>query len=194
MTVSTTPTHAVLQAACLAAGLDATGAKPIRIAENALWRLRGGVVLRIARPGQLVAATREVQVARWLAAQGVPAVRALELPQPVAISGHPVTFWHELPPHKIGTVADVVAVLKQLHALPKPELPLGHLDPFVRAAERIDTAATLADDDRQWLRERLEDLKAQWASRPAAARVRRPWGRLGRQHRTYRGRPDPPGL
>ncbi|WP_372343411.1 hypothetical protein [Streptomyces sp. KL116D] len=58
-----------------------------------------------------------------------------------------------------------MAVLKQLHALPKPELPLGHLDPFVRAAERIDTAATLADDDRQWLRERLEDLKAQWASR-----------------------------
>ena len=106
MTTSPTPTQAVLQEACLAAGLDATNADPIRIAENAIWRLPGGMVVRIARPGQSAAATREVQVARWLAAQGVPAVRALDLRQPVAASGHPVTFWQELPPHEIGTVTD----------------------------------------------------------------------------------------
>lgn len=162
-----TPTLAVLQAACLAAGLDATGAEPIRIAENALWRLPVGVVLRIAPPGQLAAATREVQVARWLAAQDVPAVRALDLQQPVTADGHPVTFWQELPSHEIGTVADVVALLKQLHALPKPDLPLGYLDPFIRVAERIDAASTLPGEDRQWMLERLDGLKAQWASRPA---------------------------
>nr|WP_078625025.1 aminoglycoside phosphotransferase family protein [Streptomyces sp. SID8381] len=160
------PTQAVLHAACRAAGLNATGAKPIRLAENATWRLPRGVVVRIAQPGQFTAATREVQVARWLATQGVPAVRALDLRQPVAANGHPVTFWHELPPHKTGTVADVVVLLKQLHGLPKPDLPLGELDPFVRLAERIDAASTLSDDDRQWLHHRLEDLKAQWRSRP----------------------------
>ncbi|MFF2503538.1 aminoglycoside phosphotransferase family protein [Streptomyces sp. NPDC058067] len=163
--MSTTPTQAVLQAACLAVGFDATDAEPIRIAENATWRLPRGVVVRIARPGQLAAAAREVQVARWLAAQGVPAVRALDLRQPVTASGYPTTFWQELPPHEIGTVADVVALLKQLHALPKPDLPLGVLDPFVRVAERIDAASTLFEDDRQWLRDQLEDLKTQWASR-----------------------------
>ncbi|MEU9154998.1 aminoglycoside phosphotransferase family protein [Streptomyces sp. NPDC048417] len=166
MTTSPTPTQAVLEEACFAAGLDATNAQPIRIAENAIWRLPGGTVVRIARPGQFAAAAREVQVARWLAAQGVPAVRTLDLRQPVAASGHPVTFWQELPPHEIGTVTDVVVLLKQLHALPKPDLPLGELDPFVRLVERIDAASTISDDDRQWLNGRLEDLKQQWASRP----------------------------
>ncbi|MFE2518336.1 phosphotransferase family protein [Streptomyces mirabilis] len=166
MTTSPTPTPAVLQAACLAAGLDATDAEPIRLAENAIWRLPGGIVVRITQPGQSAAATREVQVARWLATQGVPAVRALDLRQPVTANGHPVTFWQELPPHEIGTVADVVTLLKQLHALPKPDLPLGELDPFVRVVERIEAASTISDDDRQWLHGRLKELKNQWATRP----------------------------
>lgn len=166
MTTSPTPTPAVLEAACLAAGLDATGAEPIRLAENAIWRLPSGVVARIAQPGQSAAATREVLVARWLAAQGMPAVRALDLRQPVVANEHPVTFWQELPPHEIGSVVDVVALLKQLHTLPKPDLPLGELDPFVRLVERIDAASTLSDDDRQWLHGRLKDLKAQWPSKP----------------------------
>ncbi|MET8571923.1 aminoglycoside phosphotransferase family protein [Streptomyces sp. NPDC004783] len=166
MTTAATPTRAILEAACLAAGLDATDAKPIRIAENAIWRLTRGVVARIAQPGQSAAATREVQVARWLAAQGVPAVRALDLEQPVAAKCHPVTFWRELPPHEVGTVEDVVGLLKRLHALPKPDLRLGELNPFVRLVERIDATSAISDDDRQWLHGRLKDLKAQWASRP----------------------------
>ncbi|GAA1912727.1 aminoglycoside phosphotransferase family protein [Streptomyces durmitorensis] len=166
MTPSTTATHAILQVACLAVGLDSTGAEPIRIAENSLWRLPGGVVVRIAKPGQYAAAEREVQVARWLVEQYVPAVRVLELHQPVAAHGHPVTFWQELPPHENGTVADVVALIKQLHALPKPDLPLGELDPFVRLVERIDAASTISDDDREWMQGRLEELKGQWNSKP----------------------------
>lgn len=166
MTTPSASTRAVLEEACLSVGLDTTNAQPIRIAENAVWRLPGGVVVRVARPGQSAAAAREVQVARWLTAEGVPAVRALDLPQPVAASGHPVTFWQELPPHEIGTVTDVVVLLKQLHALPKPDLPLGELDPFVRLVERIDAAITISDDDQLWLKHRLEDLKQQWASRP----------------------------
>ncbi|CAL9411797.1 hypothetical protein SUDANB174_05688 [Streptomyces sp. enrichment culture] len=105
-------------------------------------------------------------MARWLADYAVPAVRALDLRQPITASGHPVTFWQELPPHNIGTVADVVVLLKLLHALPKPDLPLGELDPFVRLTERIDAASTLSDSDRRWLHGRLEDLAGQWASRP----------------------------
>ncbi|WP_406411173.1 hypothetical protein [Streptomyces sp. NBC_01614] len=45
MTTSPALTHAVLQAARLAACLDATDAEPIRLAENAIWRLPSGVVL-----------------------------------------------------------------------------------------------------------------------------------------------------
>ncbi|MET9072247.1 phosphotransferase [Streptomyces sp. NPDC004232] len=50
--------------------------------------------------------------------------------------------------------------------MPKPDLPPGELEPFVRLVERIDAASTISDDDRQWLNGRLEDLKGQWASRP----------------------------
>ncbi|MEU6663821.1 aminoglycoside phosphotransferase family protein [Streptomyces sp. NPDC046821] len=167
MTKTAHASRAVLEDACATAGLDATGAEPIRLAENAIWRLPGGKVARIAQPGQRTTAEREVRVARWLERSHVPVVRALDVQQPItAAGGHPVTFWQELPPHTKGTIADVVKLLKHLHALPKPELDLGYLDPFVRVADRIGAAHTVNDDDRQWLRDRLEDLKNRWASRP----------------------------
>ncbi|MFZ4237075.1 phosphotransferase family protein [Streptomyces murinus] len=167
MTRATRSDRAVLEKACEAAGFDPVGAKPIRLAENAIWRLPGGAVARIARSDQGAAAGREVRVARWLERNDVPAVRALDVVQPVMAAGHPVTFWQELPPHENGSITDVVGLLKRLHALPKPDhLNLGALDPFVRVAERIDAATTLFDDDRQWLRDLLHDLEGRWADRP----------------------------
>ena len=103
MTISAVPARSVLEEACALAGFDPADAEPIRIAENEIWRLPGEVIVRIARAGQWKAAVREVRVARWLADNEVPAVRALPVDQPVDASGHPVTFWVELPPHEIGT-------------------------------------------------------------------------------------------
>ncbi|MGO4756036.1 phosphotransferase, partial [Streptomyces sp. 2MCAF27] len=123
MTTSAVPARAALEEACALAGFDPTGAEPVRIAENEIWRLPGEVIVRIARAGQWKAAVREVLVARWLADNSVPAVRTLPVEQPVDASGRPVTFWIELPPHEIGTVRDVVTLLKQLHPLPVPDLP-----------------------------------------------------------------------
>ncbi|MFE9661808.1 phosphotransferase [Streptomyces sp. NPDC005955] len=157
----------VLEVACRAAGFTARGAEPVRLAENEIWRLPGRVIVRIVRPGQGAAAAREVRVARWLAEQGVPAVRPLPVAQPVAALGHPVTFWEELPPHRRGTTADVVDLLKRLHALPLPDWELGRLDPFVRVPERIAAATTTPADDRAWLHRRYEELRARWAALPA---------------------------
>ena len=67
---------AILQAACAQAGLNATGAEPVRLGENAIFRLPGGVIARIARAGQQQAARREIAVSRWLNASGVSAVAA----------------------------------------------------------------------------------------------------------------------
>ncbi|ONI86828.1 hypothetical protein ALI22I_24915 [Saccharothrix sp. ALI-22-I] len=44
--------------------MDATGAEVIRLGENAIYRLPGGVIARVARAGQNAAATKEVQVGR----------------------------------------------------------------------------------------------------------------------------------
>lgn len=167
MTFSDNTARAALDEACALAGLDSTGAEPVRIAENVTWRLRGGLIARIARPGQSKAASREVRVARWLAANNVPTVRTAPVEQPVVAAGRPVTFWVELPQHESGTVMDVVTLLKQLHSLPVPDLPLDRLDPFVRVAERIEAASSLPEDDRAWLRARLKELHGQWEHRPA---------------------------
>jgi aminoglycoside phosphotransferase (APT) family kinase protein len=167
MTISTGSSSAVLAKACAALGFDAKGAEPVRIAENEIWRLHGRVIVRIARPGQWRAAVREVQVARWLADNAVPAVRALPVDQPVEAAGQPVTFWEELPPHENGSVQDVVHLLKLLHPLPTPDFPLGRLDPFVRVDERINAATSLREDDRRWLQQRLGELKGRWEHRPA---------------------------
>ncbi|WP_256638643.1 hypothetical protein [Streptomyces murinus] len=43
--------------------------------------------MRISQPGQSAAATREFQAARWPTAQGVSAVRVLDLRQPVTANG-----------------------------------------------------------------------------------------------------------
>ncbi|MFD5435816.1 phosphotransferase family protein [Kitasatospora sp. NPDC127067] len=159
--------RSVLLKACAEVGLSAAGAEPIRIGENALWRLPLGVVARISRPGQSTAASRELAVARWLRDCGVPAVRPLDhLREPVDVDGNPVTFWHELPPHRPGAAADIAPLLRRVHRLPVPDIPLGALDPFVRLDARIDDAATLDDTQRHWLRSCLAELQTAWRNLP----------------------------
>lgn len=60
-------TAATLEAACRVVGLDATGARLLRLGSNAVYRLREPVVARISRrqDGERDAA-KSVAVARWL--------------------------------------------------------------------------------------------------------------------------------
>jgi aminoglycoside phosphotransferase (APT) family kinase protein len=163
----------VLVSACARVGLDASGAEPIRLGENAIFRLAARVVVRIARPGQTAAAEKEVRVARWFADHGVPAVRALAgVEQPLAVEQRPVTFWEELPPHRHGTVVEVADAVRLLHALPIPDGLLGPLDPFVRLRERIDAGGTLPANDRAWLREHLASLRERYETLPAGLPAR----------------------
>ncbi|MEU3495073.1 aminoglycoside phosphotransferase family protein [Kitasatospora cineracea] len=164
------PAAALLAEACAAAGRPSAGAELIRAGENTLWRLPGGVVARIGRPGQLHVAERELTVARWLHRHRVPAVRPLgHPPVPVAVRGRPATFWHELPPHRPGTAVELAAALRRLHGLPPPEGGLGVLDPFVRLPERI-AAAALDGPDRRRLHDRLADLRTAWRELALPAR------------------------
>jgi len=158
-------TLTVLYQASAAAGVNSDGAEVIRLAENAIYRLRGGVVARIARPGQSLAAAKEVNVARWLEDSDVPAVRVIrDIEQPVHVDARAVTFWHELPPHQSGTTANVAAALRELHKLPEPKtFELPELAPFVRLTQRIESADTISTDDQTWLLGRLSDLQAAYA-------------------------------
>lgn len=170
----------VLKAACAEAGFPADGAEIVRISENAIFRLPGHVVARISQPGSDRAA-KEIRVAQWLAANGIPAVRPLTT-EPVTIDSRSVTFWEELPPHTRGSPAGIAKTVRRLHQLPIPEdLHLSPLAPFVQLDERIDAATTLRPDDRDWLRSYIADLQQRFENhlppgRPPCAIHGDPWG------------------
>ena len=159
-----------LRDACDAVGLtsQAEQAELIRLGENAMWRLpRLGLVARIARDGQRQAAAREVRVASWLAANGIPAVRpAEEIEQALEVGGRAVTWWHDLGPHRPGTVVELAGLLRRMHALPVPEgVGLGRTDPFVRLDDRIGQT-DLDPAQRAWLHQHLAQLRSAWAALP----------------------------
>lgn len=167
------PDLAVLETACATAGISSEGAELIRAGENIIYRLPGGIVARISPPGQQHAARREVAVSRWLEEVGIPAVRAVRgFEQPVDGTGNPVIFWHELPPHRLGTTTEIAAALRHLHSLPPPTgIGLAHVEPFVRLPERIHGARWLDAEDRAWMFQELERLRAGWRELPEG----KPW-------------------
>jgi len=116
---------AVLGSACSAAGLESEDAELLRLGENAIFRLRDSAcVVRIGRNmSHWADATKEVAVSGWLAAHEYPAAKALGLPQPLEVDGHPVTFWEYIDGRN-GARQDVevlAELLRDLHSLKAPE-------------------------------------------------------------------------
>ncbi|WP_228829892.1 phosphotransferase [Nocardia beijingensis] len=157
--------RSILRAACVSVGIDARDAEPIEV--QGVYRLHGGIVVRIGGRGQKLATGREVAVAQWLESCGVPAARVVpDIPQPVVIDGRPVTFWQELPPHHPGEPGEVARALAQLHRLPLPGFELRRMSPLARMADAIDAARTVTEDDRRWLHKHLEELCGRWKALP----------------------------
>lgn len=149
----------LLDQAAAQVGVDASDSELIRMGSNAVFRLRGDpAIARVAlSPHRLVAASREVAVARWLADEDVPAVHALDVPQPVVVDGRVVTFWESASDDvEYGTTAELASLLRQLHALDAP-LDLPAHDPFARAAARL--AALPKSDDVDLVSRRLGELQ-----------------------------------
>lgn len=155
-----------LRTAAGVAQIDSRGAELIRLGSNAMFRLPGGIVARVSRPGHQSTAAKEVAVARWLALHDVPAVAVFpDISQPILVDGRAVTFWHELPSHRSGTLRDVARLLRQLHQLPLPtDFTLPNLDPFAGISQRIENTPILTADQRAWLKGHLNDLLRQYSS------------------------------
>ncbi|MGP3984062.1 phosphotransferase enzyme family protein [Streptomyces sp. KR80] len=148
-------------------GLGGETLQPIRLGENALFRVGRNTVARVARGLHMLAdVAKEVAVADWLEAAGLRATRlAPHIDQPVAVDGYPVTFWQfieESEPRP--TIAELGGILRQLHALPLAEgLRLPDYDMFGRAKRRIVAAEDISDSDRRFLSERYEELIGRYA-------------------------------
>ena len=116
--------EAILVAACELTGLESSGARLLRLGENALFHLPAqAVVVRIARTMDYWRdAVKEVSVSRWLASSQFPAARVHQVAQPIEVSGHPVTFWCFINGRNGGRadIARLGALLHRLHEMPRP--------------------------------------------------------------------------
>jgi aminoglycoside phosphotransferase (APT) family kinase protein len=159
--------HSLLERACLAAGLRADGARLLRLGSNAVYHLTAPIVVRISRAdADIELAHRTVAVARWLESVDYPAVRVIDIDQPILINGHVATFWRSVSEdgQQYATVAEVAEVLAWLHRLVAPaDLRLPELAPFGNAANRIAASAWLVPEDREFLTERLAELQHDYA-------------------------------
>ncbi|MEU6097211.1 aminoglycoside phosphotransferase family protein [Streptomyces sp. NPDC047079] len=150
----------VLAAAGVLPG-PAGDARLLALGENAVFAA-GDLVVKVGRDAELLdRARRELDIAVWLAAEGVPAVRAAD-PRPLLVEGHPVTVWHRLPdPVRPAEPRDLAGLLRVVHALPSPpfDLPsrdlLGGVERWLRlAGNAIDPA------DAAYLRARRDGFAA----------------------------------
>ncbi|MFD6655839.1 phosphotransferase enzyme family protein [Streptomyces parvus] len=141
-------------------------AELLALGENAVFAA-GDLVIKVGRdasghPELRARAEREVALADWLAAAGVPAVRAAERGARL-VEGHPVTLWHRLPDAvRPAEPRDLAPLLTLVHALPAPTdftLPrrelLGGVERWLTlAGDAIDPA------DADYLRERRDGFAA----------------------------------
>ncbi|GAA2613757.1 aminoglycoside phosphotransferase family protein [Actinomadura fulvescens] len=147
--------------------IDVSGAHLLHQHSNTAIALpSSGLLVRIAgNPDALEAVTASVAVTRWLAARRYPCVAPADI-EPFISAGRVVSLWQLIdvadgPP---GNGAELGRLLRQLHDQPKPPFPLATLDDPLRSVARaVDNAAHgLADDDRHWLRHRINQLRQQW--------------------------------
>ncbi|MBH5337531.1 aminoglycoside phosphotransferase family protein [Streptomyces pactum] len=145
-------------------------ARLLALGENAVLAVerpgRPGLVARIGRTDDAPVrerAEREIRVARWLAEQGVPAVRpADDADRPLVCDGHVVTFWEQLPAAvRPAGPRDLAELLLRVHALPPAPVPLpgrdllGGVERWLRlAGDAVDPA------DAAYLRARRDDFAA----------------------------------
>ncbi|QFZ23936.1 phosphotransferase family protein [Saccharothrix syringae] len=152
----------VLQRLCDRLGFAHRDARLVKFTSNAVFDLPGDrVVVRIVGSMNLRhRAHKAVEVARWLAAHDVPAVRLVEgVDQPLAVGEHLATVWHTVPATgRPVDGRDLGRLLRTLHSLPEPGFELPAWAPLDDVRRRIADAEELADDDRRFLEERAAEL------------------------------------
>ncbi|WP_405094480.1 phosphotransferase family protein [Micromonospora sp. NBC_01412] len=158
-------TRPVLAEVCRRLSYPESEAALLRHHTNAVYAVRD-VVIKIA-PGDLgIERVRAVvAVVDWLAARRFPTVELHPgLAQPLRVSGHAVTVWQRLDSadHRPITVAELGTLLRDLHALPAPPIPLPVLQPINGIARSVARSEILNGMEQDLLMDRLEVLAAGW--------------------------------
>lgn len=167
---SRVPPETALAEACRYSGLDGEAAEVLYHRSNTVYKLAGQpVVVRLRyAPGSadwMNRLTVSVRVTAWLAGSGFPAVRPLDVPQPVTAHGYIVTFWHYLPdaqqPREDSE--SLGRLLRQLHELPDPPVHLPPARPLSSLRADAERCSWLTEAERSWVLGRAEDLQHRYA-------------------------------
>ncbi|GAA0330894.1 aminoglycoside phosphotransferase family protein [Actinoallomurus spadix] len=156
-----------LRAACAAAQVSTLGARLIRLFASAVYHLpEAGAVARVARatsPRTIDTAARALSVTKWLAATyDFPTVTPL-IDEPLQAHDCVVTFWNYLPQEgEPPTAADLGRLLRQLHSLPLPELPLRRYQPLRSVRRAAELSCAITESERSWLLDRCRRLIADY--------------------------------
>ncbi len=152
-----------LQSSAERCGLDPRGARLIRLFATAVYHLPdAGAVARIAQvtsPDIVTRLATSVQVTRWLAGLGFPTVEPLPVDQPIVVDGCAVTFWRYLRQEgPLLVPADLGRLLRRLHQLETPPMPLPGYRPLVTVRRAIESSRAINGNERAWLRNRCTQL------------------------------------
>jgi hypothetical protein len=158
-------TRPVLAEVCRLLGYPDSNATLLRHHTNAVYAL-GDVVIKIA-PGDrdLERVRAMVAVVDWLVDHGFPTVGLHPgLSQPLRVGGHAVTVWQRLDPAHDNpiTVSELGTLLRGLHTLPAPPVPLPVLRPIHSIEWSVTRSEILNDKEQDLLMGRLETLAARW--------------------------------
>jgi hypothetical protein len=170
---SRVPPGVALAAACQITGLESDGASVLYDRSNTVFKLaRQPVVVRVRyAPGSDVWLDRlsvSVKVTAWLCALGFPAVRPLDVTQPVVAEGYVVTFWHYIAANE-PTSEDVEAMgrlVRRLHSVGTPPVELPPAKPLSSLHEDAARCGWLPDTQRRWVLDRAEALSRQYDATP----------------------------
>ena len=144
-------------------GLDCHGEQLIRLFATAVYYLPAAdTIARIApvtSPETVTRLATSVRVTRWLSRIGFPTVEPLRVGQPVASCGCAVTFWRYLSQDgpEPGPV-DLGRLLRRLHQLDLPPVPLPAYRPLVSVRRAIESSGAIDEDERAWLMDRCRQL------------------------------------
>lgn len=160
--------RAALNLACAAIGVDAAGARLLRLHSNAVFHLPdSGLVARISTghdAHRRIAAS--LAVTAWLAEQGFPTI-APARPHPVQAGSFLASFWQYVDIADADrTAAQLASIVRELHAMTAPpfELPGMDMPGMLRVSAETVAAHPDAfnDGDGTFLADRIAGLGQQW--------------------------------
>ena len=144
--------------------LNIRGARLVRLFGTAVYLPSADAVARIAlltSPNSVTRLATSLRTARWLAEAAFPTVEPLPVDQPVSSNGCVVTFWRYLSQEgPAPDPADLGFLLRWLHQLDPPPVPLPEYRPLVSVRRAIEVSLAIDEEDRGWLRTRCGQLQA----------------------------------